>query len=325
MIPLRTRRTTMAQEETPAQSLTRRLYALRKLPDFEWDFSWIPEEKVAKYVSGYELAREVVRQVLGDDAFTQARLAELHELLRLIRNYDKQLDQAAMPRLVEDGRIDPFPIFIPETFELVAGVREGSTSLVKPAHELTSAFSKLIGEADIDLGRCLVFHPPGEAPAMTAGTLPHGLYHPPVGVSVLLTRQTGLAVQFGASLDDAVDEFRKWAIASNLFRANRRGPKPSQELDLRHLAVYRFCQGRLSEDQRYNAGVAVYAQFPGACKASTASGPRTGYGRDLQKDIQIKVDSEAEWSRSLNKADHFIDPLVDLCRMLLRQGSGTCK
>ena len=68
MIPLRTRRTTMAQEETPAQSLTRRLYALQKLPDFEWDFSWIPEEKVAKYVSGYELAREVVRQVLGDDA-----------------------------------------------------------------------------------------------------------------------------------------------------------------------------------------------------------------------------------------------------------------
>jgi hypothetical protein len=315
----------MAQDETTVQALTRRLYGRRMLPDYEWDFSWIPEERVARYVAGYELAREVVRQVLGDDAFEPARLDDLHTLLSRIRSYDREFDQTAIPRLVEDGRLEPFPVFIPEAFELIAGVSEGSPRLVLPAHELLSAFSRLANAPDFDLGRCLVFHPPGDAVLGTAHTLPNGLYHPPIGLSVLLTRPTGLAVRFGASLDDAVDEFRKWAISSNLFRANPRGPRPSQTLDLRHLAVYRFCQGRLGEDQRYNAGLAVHSRFEGACRASSAPIHRTKYGQDLQKDIQIKVDKETEWSRSLNKADDFIAPLVDLCRMLLRPGQGACK
>ena len=314
----------MTENETPAQSLTRRLYAKLKLPDYEWDFKWIPEEKVAKYVSGYELAREVVRQVLGDDAFTQQRLPDLHELLRLIRAYDSQLDQAALPKLVEDGRIDPFPVFIPEAFELIAGVREGSTQLVQPAHELAPAFSKLAGVVDMDLGPSLVFGAPGVVAGEVLGTLPNGIHHPPVEFLVLRSRPIGLSVRFGASLDDAVDDFRKWAIASGLFMANRRGPKPSQELDLRHLAVYRFCQGRLGEDWRYNAGVAVYSRFEAACKVSASFGHRTDYGWNLQKGIQIKVDSETEWSRSLNKADDFIAPLVDLCRTLRRAGQGPC-
>ena len=111
-----------------------------------------------------------------------------------------------------------------------------------------------------------------------------------------------------------------------MFRTNRRGPKLSQELDVRHLSVYRFCQGRVdAAKERYNVGTDARSQFEPACKQSGLARRRTKYGLILQDDIQTKVDTETEWSRSLNKADDFIAPLVELCRRLWNGRPGGCK
>jgi len=309
-----------------AAPLTRKLYAMKKLEDQEWDFGWIPDERLTKYVSGYELAREVVRQVLGDDAFKRARLRDVHELLRLIRAHHDQLGPMDHPAPKSDGRVDPFPIFIPEAFEHVGGVKQGSGQLVRPAHELAKAFASFESEPGLDLGPCLVFHQPDVKPFARGGSLPNGIFNPPVNLSVVVSRPVGLSVRFGAHLDDAVEVFREWAIKSGMFRTNRRGPKLSQELDVRHLSVYRFCQGRVdAAKERYNVGTDARSQFEPACKRSGLARRRTKYGRILQDDIQTKVDTETEWSRSLNKADDFIAPLVELCRRLWNGRPGGCK
>ena len=154
-----------------AAPLTRKLYAMKKLEDQEWDFGWIPDERLTKYVSGYELAREVVRQVLGDDAFRRARLRDVHELLRLIRAHHDQLGPMDHPAPKSDGRVDPFPIFIPEAFEHVGGVKQGSGQLVRPAHELAKAFASFESEPGLDLGPCLVFHQPDVKPFARGGSL----------------------------------------------------------------------------------------------------------------------------------------------------------
>lgn len=309
-----------------AMPLTRRLYAMRKLEDHEWDFGWIPDERLTKYVSGYELAREVVRQVLGDDAFEGHRLCDVHELLLLIRSYHDGLDPMDHPAPSSGGRVDPFPIFIPEAFEHVGGVKQGAGQLVRPAHELVEAFDSFESVPGLELGPCLVFHQPDVKPFATGGSLPNGIFNPPVNMSVVVTRPVGLSVRFGAQLDDAVEVFRSWAIQSGMFRVNRRGPKLSQELDIRHLSVYRFCQGRVDVAKgRYNMGTDARSQFQPACKRSSLVSMRTKYGKGLQDDIQIKVDTEAEWSRSLNKADDYIAPLVELCRRLWNDRSGGCK
>jgi hypothetical protein len=309
-----------------ASPLTRRLYAMQKLEDHEWDFSWIPEERLTKYVSGYELAREVVRQVLGDDAFARRRLRDVHALLGLIRVHHDNLDPMGYPSPRSAGRVDPFPIFIPEAFEHVGGVKEGSSQLVRPAYELAKEFSKFAAEPGLDLGPCLVFHQPDVRPFAQGGSLPNGIFNPPVNLSVVVTRPVGLSVRFGADLDEAVDLFRAWAIDSGMFRVNRRGPKLSQELDVRHLSVYRFCQGRVDVAKgRYNVGTDVRSQFEPACKRSSMASRRTKYGRSLQDDIQTKVDTETEWSRSLNKADDYVAPLVELCRRLWNGRPDGCK
>ena len=306
--------------------LTRRLYAMEKLEDHEWDFGWIPDARLTKYVSGYELAREVVRQVLGADAFKRRRLRDVHKLLGLIRAHHDQLGPMEHPAPKSDGQIDPFPIFIPEAFEHVGGVRPGSNQLVRPSHELAEAFASFESEPGLDLGPCLVFHQPDEKPFATEGCLPNGLFNPTVNLSVVVARPVGLSVRFGANLDDAVEVFRAWAIQSGMFRTNRRGPKLSQELDVRHLSVYRFCQGRVDVSKgRYNVGTDARSQFQPACKGSSLASSRTKYGKELQTDIQIKVDEETEWSRSLNKADDYIAPLVKLCRRLWDRRSGGCK
>lgn len=307
-------------------SLTRRLYAMKKLEDHEWDFGWIPDERLTKYVSGYELAREVFRQVLGNDSFELHRLPDVHELLGLIRKDYDQLSPMEHPAPRSDGLVDPFPIFIPEAFEHVGGVKQGSGQLVRPAHELAEAFASFESESGLDLGPCLVFHQPDVKPFATGGSLPNGIFNPPVNLSVVVTRPVGLSVRFGAHLDDAVEVFRAWAIQSGMFRTNRRGPKLSQELDVRHLSVYRFCQGRVdASKEHYNVGTDVRSQFEPACKQSGLTRRRTKYGRILQDDIQTKVDTETEWSRSLNKADDYIAPLVELCRRLWNGRSGGCK
>lgn len=313
-------------KENTAAPLTRKLYAMEKLEDQEWDFGWIPNERLTKYVSGYELAREVVRQVLGADAFKRRRLRDVHALLRLIRARHDKLGPMNHPAPKSDGRVDPFPIFIPEVFEYVGGVKQGSGQLVRPAHELAEAFASFESEPGLDFGPCLVFHQPDVKPFAGVGSLPNGIFNPPVNLSVVVTRPVGLSVRFGAHLDDAVVVFRAWAIQSGMFRTNRRGPKLSQELDVRHLSVYRFCQGRVDVAKgRYNVGTDARSQFEPACKRSGLARRRTKYGRILQDDIQTKVDTETEWSRSLNKADDYIAPLVELCRRLWNGRPGGCK
>jgi hypothetical protein len=309
-----------------ASPLTRRLYAMEKLEDHEWDFSWIPEERLTKYVSGYELAREVVRQVLGADAFKRRRLRDVHKLLGLIMAHHDQLGPMEHPAPKSHGQIDPSPIFIPEAFEHVGGVRPGSKQLVRPSHELVEAFASFESEPGMDLGPCLVFHQPDVKPFATGGSLPNGIFNPPVNLSVVVSRPVGLSVRFGADLDEAVDVFRTWAIESGMFRVNRRGPKPSQELDVRHLSVYRFCQGRVDVGKgRYNIGKGARSQFPEACKGSSLAPARTKYGQGLQRDIQGKVQEEDDWSRSLHKADDIIAPLVGLCRRLWNGRRDDCK
>jgi hypothetical protein len=309
-----------------ASPLARRLYAMEKLQDHEWDFGWIPEERLTKYVSGYELAREVVRQVLGGDAFARCRLRDVHALLGLIRVYHDKLEPMAHTSLRSAGQIEPFPIFIPEAFEHVGGVKEGSTQLVRPAHVLAKEFAKFAAEPGLGLGRCLVFHQPEARPFARSGSLPDGIFNPPVNLSVVVTRPVGLSVRFGADIDEAVDVFRAWAIDSGMFRVNRRGPKLSQELDVRHLSVYRFCQGRVDVAKgRYNIGIGARYQFPEACKGSSIAPTRTKYGQGLQRDIQGKVQEEDDWSRSLHKADDIIAPLVELCRRLWNGRREDCK
>lgn len=307
-------------------SLTRRLYAMKKLEDHEWDFGWIPDERLTKYVSGYELAREVVRQVLGHDAFEPERLPDVLELLRLIRARHDELGPMDHPAPRPDGQVDPFPIFIPEAFEHVGGVKQGSSQLVRPAHELAEAFASFESEPGLDLGPCLRFHQPEEKPFATGGSLPNGIFNPPVNLSVVVTRPVGLSVRFGAHLDDAVELFREWAIKSGMFRTNRRGPKLSQKLDARHLSVYRFCQGRVDvTKEHYNMGMGARSQFQQACKGSSLASTRTKYGQGLQREIQARVQEEDDWSRSLNKANDYIAPLVELCRHLWDGRSGSCK
>lgn len=306
--------------------LVRKLYAMEKLEDHEWDFGWIPDERLTKYVSGYELAREVVRQVLGNNAFELCRLPDVHELLRLIRARHDKLGPMDHPAPKSDGRVDPFPIFIPEAFEHVGGVKQGSGQLVRPAHELAEAFASFESEPGLDLGPCLRFHQPDEKPFATGGSLPNGIFNPPVNLSVVVTRPVGLSVRFGADLDEAVDVFRTWAIDSGMFRVNRRGPKLSQELDVRHLSVYRFCQGRVDVTKgRNNIGIGARSQFPTACKGSSLASTWTKYGQGLQRDIQGKVQEEDDWSRSLHKADDIIAPLVELCQQLWNGRTDDCK
>lgn len=313
-------------KKTKPSALARRLYAMKKLDDHEWDFGWIPDERLTKYVSGYELAREVVRQVLGDDAFARRRLRDVHALLGLIRVHHDNLDPMGYPAPRSAGRIEPFPIFISEAFEYVGGVKEGSTRLVRPAYELAKEFAKFAADPVLDLGPCLVFHRPDVRPFARGGSLPNGIFNPPVNLSVVVTRPVGLSVRFGADLDEAVDLFRAWAIDSGMFRANRRGPKLSQELDVRHLSVYRFCQGRVDVAKgRYNIGIGARSQFPEACKGSSLAPTRTKYGQGLQRDIQGKVQEEDDWSRSLHKADDIIAPLVELCRRLWNGRRDDCK
>jgi hypothetical protein len=306
--------------------LVRKLYAMEKLEDHEWDFGWIPDERLTKYVSGYELAREVVRQVLGNNAFELCRLPDVHELLRLIRARHDKLGPMDHPAPKSDGRVDPFPIFIPEAFEHVGGVKQGSGQLVRPAHVLAEAFAKFESEPGLDLGPCLVFHQPDVKPFATDGSLPNGIFNPPVNLSVVVTRPVGLSVRFGADLDEAVDVFRTWAIDSDMFRVNRRGPKLSQELDVRHLSVYRFCQGRVDVTKgRNNIGIGARSQFPTAYKGSSLASTWTKYGQGLQRDIQGKVQEEDDWSRSLHKADDIIAPLVKLCQGLWNGRRDDCK
>jgi hypothetical protein len=299
---------------------------MKKLDDHEWDFGWIPDERLTKYVSGYELAREVIRQVLGGDAFARRRLRDVHALLGLIRVYHANLEPMGHPSPRLEGQIEPFPIFIPEALEHVGGVKKGSTQLVRPAHVLAKEFAKFAAEPGLDLGRCLVFHQPEARPFARGGSLPNGIFNPPVNLSVIVTRPVGLSVRFGADLDEAVDVFRAWAIDSGMFRVNRRGPKLSQELDVRHLSVYRFCLGRVDVTKgRYNIGIGARSQFPEACKGSSLASTRTKYGHGLQRDIQGKVQEEDDWSRSLHKADDIIAPLVELCRRLWNGRRDDCK
>jgi hypothetical protein len=313
-------------KKTKPSALARRLYAMKKLDDHEWDFGWIPDERLTKYVSGYELAREVVRQVLGDDAFARRRLRDVHALLGLIRVYHHDLDPMRHPSPGLAGRVEPFPIFIPEALEHVGGVKRGSIQLVRPACELAKEFAKFAADPGLDLGRCLVFHQPEARPFARGGSLPNGIFNPPVNLSVVVTRPVGLSVRFGADLDEAVDLFRTWAIDSGMFRVNRRGPKLSQELDVRHLSVYRFCQGRVDIAKgRNNIGTDARSQFEPACKRSSITSRRTKYGQVLQDDIQTRVDTETEWSRSLHKADDIIAPLVELCRRLWNGRRDDCK
>ena len=171
-----------------------------------------------------------------------------------------------------------------------------------------------------------MFHQPEARPFARGGSLPNGIFNPPVNLSVVVTRPVGLSVRFGADLDEAVDLFRTWAIDSGMFRVNRRGPKLSQELDVRHLSVYRFCQGRVDIAKgRNNIGTDARSQFEPACKRSSITSRRTKYGQVLQDDIQTRVDTETEWSRSLHKADDIIAPLVELCRRLWNGRRDDCK